>query len=133
MESLRNRAGERLPERESEGASSPLLNKLMEGRKGKKAALAIYCAAKQGLITETDYNSVADRFGDIGSSSSYNRYMGNPPLFTQLEIESTTNLFAKPNEQNDACIKSAMARKGGCEETNVFDKPKAESCLHELC
>ena len=47
-------------------------------------------------------------------------YMGNPSLFTQLEIESTTNLFAKPNEQNDACIKSAMARKGGCEETNFI-------------
>ena len=27
------------------------------------------------------------------------------------------NLFAKPNEQNDTCIKSAMVRKGGCEET----------------
>ena len=74
-------------------------------------------------------------------------YMGNPSLFTQLEIESTTNLFAKPNEQKDACIKSAMARmpkasrteaalspkgrgadsggeseaaKGGCEETNFI-------------
>ena len=64
-----------------------------------------------------------------------------------------TNVFAKPNEQNDACIKSAMARmpkasrteaalspkgrgadsggeseaaKGGCEETNVFYKLKAK-------
>ena len=99
----------------------------MQDRKGKQAALAIYCAAKQGLITETDYNSVADRFGDIGSRSGYNRYMGNPSLFTQLEIESTTNLFAKPNEQNDACIKSAMARKGGCEETNVFVKPDEQN------
>jgi hypothetical protein len=63
------------------------------------------------------------------------RLLRSPPPspFTQPEAESTTNLFAKPNEQNDACIKSAMARKGGCEETNVFDKPKAESCLHELC
>lgn len=52
------------------------------GRAVLKAALAIYCAAKQGLITETDYNSVADRFGDIGSRSGYNRYMGNPSLFT---------------------------------------------------
>ena len=29
------------------------------------------------------------------------------------------NVFDKPNEQNDACIKSAMARKGGCEETKI--------------
>ena len=63
---------------------------------------------------------MADRFGDIGSRSGYNRYIGNPSLFTQLEIESITNLFAKSNEQNDACIKSAMARKGGCEETNFI-------------
>ena len=105
MESLRSRAGERLPEGESEGASSPLLNKLMEGRMGKKAALAIYCAAKQGLITETDYSSVADRFGDIGSRSGYNRYIGNPQRFTQLEIENTTNfiqsLINPKGEQGD--------------------------------
>ena|GEM_PF-2749052 len=30
------------------------------------------------------------------------------------------NVFDKPNEQNDACIKSAMARKGGCEEAKIF-------------
>ena len=30
--------------------------------------------------------------------------------------------FVKPNEQNDACINSAMARKGGCEETNDNQK-----------
>ena len=69
------------------------LDKLMEGRKGKKAALAVYCAAQQGLITETDYNSVADRFGDIGTRSGYNRYMGNPQRFTDLEIEATTNFI----------------------------------------
>ena len=50
-------------------------------------------AAKQGLITETDYSSVADRFGDIGSRSGYNRYLANPSLFTPLEIESTTNFI----------------------------------------
>ncbi len=89
------------PEGEKEGAMKEekaskndlALDKLMQGRKGKKAALAIYCAAKQGLITETDYNSVADRFGDIGSRSGYNRYMGNPQRFTDLEIESTTNFI----------------------------------------
>ena len=30
------------------------------------------------------------------------------------------NVFDKPNEQNGACINSAMARKGGCEETKFF-------------
>ncbi len=60
---------------------------------------------RSSLITETDYNSVADRFGDIGSRSGYNRYMGNPSLFTQLEIESITNfiqsLINPKGEQSD--------------------------------
>ena len=67
------------------------------------------------------------------------------------------NLFAKPNEQNDACIKSAMARmpkasrteaalspkgrgadsggeseaaKGGCEETNSLTETMQE-CMQK--
>ena len=91
-----------------------------QGGRARLSAASFPVLFLSSLITETDYNSVADRFGDIGSRSGYNRYIGNPSLFTQLEIESTTNLFAKPNEQNDACIKSAMARKGGCEETNFI-------------
>ena len=31
------------------------------------------------------------------------------------------NVFVKPNEQNDAYINSAMARKGGCEETKGIE------------
>ena len=31
------------------------------------------------------------------------------------------NVFVKPNEQNDVCINSAMARKGGCEETKGIE------------
>ncbi|MBR1916488.1 MAG: hypothetical protein IJ832_01345, partial [Bacteroidaceae bacterium] len=41
------------------------------------------------------------------------------------------NLFAKPNEQNDACIKSAMARKGGCEETNPLTETMQE-CMQKI-
>ncbi len=50
----------------------------------------------------------------------------NNPSFLYINIHFYSNVFAKPNEQNDACIKSAMARKGGCEETNVFYKQKAK-------
>ncbi len=38
-------------------------------------------------------------------------------VFKSLRTELELNVFVKPNEQNDACINSAMARKGGCEET----------------
>ena len=37
-----------------------------------------------------------------------------------MDEPAERNLFAKPNEQNDACINSAMARKGGCEETKII-------------
>ena len=66
---------------------------LMEGRKGKKAALAVYCAAQQGLISQTDYTSITDRFGDIGTRQNYNRFFANPQRFTDLEIEATTNFI----------------------------------------
>ena len=65
----------------------------MEGRKGKKAALAVYCAAQQGLISHTDYSSISDRFGEIGARQGYNYYMRNPQRFTDLEIEATTNFI----------------------------------------
>ena len=43
------------------------------------------------------------------------------------------NVFIKPNEQNDARINSAMARKGGCEETNNIIIPQRFSAgLHFL-
>ena len=66
---------------------------LMEGRKGKKAALAVYCEAQQGLISQTDYTSITDRFGDIGTRQNYNRFFANPQRFTDLEIEATTNFI----------------------------------------
>ncbi|MBR3373747.1 MAG: hypothetical protein IKG75_07070, partial [Bacteroidaceae bacterium] len=48
-------------------------------------------------------------------------------VFKSLRTELELNVFVKPNEQNDACINSAMARKGGCEETNVFVKPNEQN------
>ena len=65
----------------------------MEGRKGKKAALAVYCAAQQGLISHTDYSSISDRFGEIGARQGYNYYMRTPQRFTDLEIETTKNFI----------------------------------------
>ena len=40
------------------------------------------------------------------------------------------NVFDKPNEQNGACINSAMARKGGCEETNSLTETMQE-CMQK--
>ena len=73
------------------GVCGVFLTNIRRPRKRTRSLLS--SLFRSSLITETDYNSVADRFGDIGSRSGYNRYMGNPSLFTQLEIESTTNFI----------------------------------------
>lgn len=75
--------------------SSILLHQLISGKKGKAVALAIYCAAQLGLITQTDYNTISDEFGDIGTRQNYNRYLANPNLFTELEIESTKSFLTQ--------------------------------------
>ena len=41
----------------------------------------------------TDYTSITDRFGDIGTRQNYNYYMRDPQRFTDLEIEATTNFI----------------------------------------
>ena len=69
------------------------LHQLIDGKKGKAVALAIYCAAKLGLIGSTDYNSVTEEFGDIGSRQNYNKNRANPNLFTPQEIESTQSFL----------------------------------------
>ena len=68
--------------------------------------------------TFTDDASVVEALGQTVHIVPGNRE--NIKLTTPLDMqmaEMLLNLFAKPNEQNDACITSAMARKGGCEET----------------
>ena len=68
---------------------SPLVKSLLSGKRGKQAALTAYCAAKLGLIPRTDFNYVAADLGVAGSRTAYNRYLSNPSLFTDLELETT--------------------------------------------
>ena len=71
----------------------PKLHALIDGKRGKPVALAIYCAAKLGLINQTDYNTVTLEFGDIGERSNYNKYLANPQRFSPIDLESTTNFL----------------------------------------
>lgn len=71
----------------------PRLHRLIDGKKGKAVALAIYCAAKLGLITQTDYNAVTEEFGDIGSRQNYYRYLSNPQRFSAIEVETTKSFL----------------------------------------
>ena len=71
----------------------PKLHALIDGKKGKAVALAIYCAAQLGIITQTDYNAVFDEFGDIGTRQNYNKYISNPQRFTPIEVEMTKSFL----------------------------------------
>lgn len=75
--------------------SSILLHQLIDGKKGKAVALAIYCAAQLGLITQTDYNAVSEEFGDIGSRQNYYKYLSNPQRFTPIEVEMTKSFLTQ--------------------------------------
>ena len=46
-------------------------------------------AAKLGLIPRSDFNYAADDLGVAGSRTANNRYLSNPSLFTDLELETT--------------------------------------------
>lgn len=62
------------------------LRNVMNGKKGKEAALVIKVAVKIGWITKPTYQAVVNEFGDIGHRSNYNKYI-NENKFTNDEIE----------------------------------------------
>lgn len=62
------------------------LRNIMNGKKGKEAALVIKVAVKIGWITKPTYQAVVNEFGDIGHRSNYNKYI-NENKFTNDEIE----------------------------------------------
>lgn len=63
------------------------LHQLMNGRKGKEAALIIKASIKAGIMTKPTFKQVSDEFGDIGNPSGYNKYMGRE-IFSDMEIEA---------------------------------------------
>ena len=65
----------------------PKLHQLMNGRKGKEAALIITACIKAGIMTKPTFRQVSDEFGYIGNRSGYNKNMGERP-FTDMEIEA---------------------------------------------
>ncbi|MDY5320772.1 MAG: hypothetical protein SPG93_03760, partial [Prevotella sp.] len=56
--------------------------------------------------------------GRVARYTPSSTYVLNPDILQKL--------FDKPNEQSQACLDSAMARKGG-RWTNLFDKPNEQS------
>lgn len=63
------------------------LHTIMDGKKGKEAALVMKVAVQIGWITKPTFKAVEDEFGDIGNRSNYNKYINENNRFTDDEIE----------------------------------------------
>lgn len=63
------------------------LHAIMNGKKGKEAALVMKVAVQIGWITKPTFKAVQDEFGDIGNRSNYNKYINENSRFTNDEID----------------------------------------------
>lgn len=71
---------------DADGCKLERLRKLMEGKKGKDAALIIFAAVKEGWMTKPSFTQVENEFGDIGSKANFNNYM-NADKYWEEEIK----------------------------------------------
>lgn len=51
------------------------IDRLIHGKKGKKAAIVIKAAMKKHLINKPSFDQVTKQFGDVGSKSNFNKQM----------------------------------------------------------
>lgn len=65
------------------------IHKLMNGKKGKDAALIISACIIKGWITKPTYTQVKEEFGDIGTQQGFTKYLNNAnTLYAPEEIEA---------------------------------------------
>ena len=63
------------------------IHKLMNGKKGKDAALIISACIIKGWITKPTYTQVKEEFGDIGTQQGFTKYLNNAnTLYAPEEI-----------------------------------------------
>ncbi len=76
-------------------ATFELIRSLIQGRKGKQAALVIHCLLIKGFIARPSFEIVAKAFGNIGAKSGFNKYFNNPKNFREEEITGMCNTIEK--------------------------------------
>lgn len=73
-----------------DGSKLQKIHALMDGQKGKGAALIILACIKIGWITRPTHKVVADEFGVIGVQQGFTRYLKDS-MFTKDELEGAIN------------------------------------------
>lgn len=70
---------------DADGEKLKKMHTILKGKKGKDFALIIWACIKKGWCNKPTYTQVKEEFGDIGSSTGYNRYLNNNTMFTPEE------------------------------------------------
>lgn len=71
---------------DTDGEKLKKMHTILKGKRGKDFALMIWACEKKGWCNKPTYTQVRKEFGDIGSSTGYNRYVNNINImFTQEE------------------------------------------------
>ena len=81
---------------DADGSKLQKIHKVMDGKKGKDAALIILACIKMGWMLKPTFPEVKKEFGDIGSRQNFTKYLKgkqdiNEKQFTEDEIEGVIN------------------------------------------
>lgn len=75
---------------DADGSKLQKLHAVMDGKKGKDAALIVIACIKKGWMQKPTFTQVTEEFGDIGTQQGFTKYLYEN-WFTKDEIEGAIN------------------------------------------
>ena len=75
---------------DADGSKLQKVHTVMNGKKGKDAALIVLACIKKGWMPKPTFTQVAEEFGDIGTQQGFTKYLYEK-WFTKDEIEGAIN------------------------------------------
>lgn len=75
---------------DADGSKLQKVHTVMDGKKGKDAALIVLACIKKGWMSKPTFTQVTEEFGDIGTQQNFTKYL-NENRFTIDEIEGAIN------------------------------------------
>ena len=75
---------------DADGSKLQKVHTVMNGKKGKDAALIAIACIKKGWMQKPTFTQVAEEFGDIGTQQGFTKYL-NESCFAKDEIEGAIN------------------------------------------
>lgn len=75
---------------DADGSKLQKVHTVMNGKKGKDAALIVIACIKKGWMQKPTFTQVKEEFGDIGTQQGFTKYL-NESCFAKDEIEGAIN------------------------------------------